>query len=40
MPVIKTYLSQWGQGMTESLSEKEKDTLITLLTKMTGQNKR
>ena len=40
VPVIKTYLSQWGQGMTESLSEKEKDTLITLLTKMTGQNKR
>lgn len=40
VPVIKTYLSQWGQGMTESLSEKEKDTLISLLTKMTGQNKR
>ena len=40
VPVIKTYLSQWGQGMTESLSEKEKDTLITLLTKMTGQIKR
>lgn len=40
VPVIKTYLSQWGQSITADLEEDERDTLIALLTKMTGQNKR
>lgn len=40
VPVIKTYLAQWGEQITAELSGDEQETLIALLTKMTGQNKR
>ena len=35
-PVIREYLSQWGDEATEKLTDEEKKTLLYLLTKMTG----
>lgn len=40
VPVIRTYLSQWGQGITAGLTDQECATLLSLLTKMTGQDKK
>ena len=40
VPVIRTYLGQWGQGITAGLTDQECATLLSLLTKMTGQNKK
>lgn len=39
IPIIKTYLYQWGRNITADLNSREQDTLIALLSKMTGQNK-
>jgi len=39
-PVIWGYLTQWGEEATAGLTAAEKDTLLRLLTKMTGQDKR
>lgn len=39
VPVIRSYLAQWGEKITEGLSEEECATLIALLTKMTGQDR-
>lgn len=36
-PLIRSYLRQWGETVTASLQEEEKNTLLALLTKMTGQ---
>lgn len=38
-PKIRSYLSQWGDQVTAGLSESERQTLLVLLTKMTGQDK-
>lgn len=38
VPVIRSYMSQWGRSITATLSDQECATLIALLTKMTGQN--
>ena len=40
VPVIRTYLGQWGQGITAGLTDQECATLLSLLTKMTGQAKK
>ena len=40
VPVIRTYLGQWGHGITAGLTDQECATLLSLLTKMTGQNKK
>lgn len=40
VPVIREYLVQWGDSITASLTSEECATLIGLLTKMTGQNKK
>lgn len=34
VPVVKTYLAQWGEHITADLDNSEKDTLIALLTRM------
>ncbi len=34
VPVIREYLSQWGESVTADLSEEERDTLLELLRKM------
>lgn len=39
-PVIRHCLAQWGENTTAGLTEEEKATLLRLLTKMTGQDKR
>lgn len=39
-PVIRRYLAQWGEDVAAGLTEEEKGTLLGLLTKMTGQDKR
>lgn len=39
VPVIREYLSQWGDEATGKLTEDEKRTLLRLLTKMTGQSR-
>ena len=39
-PLIRTYLGQWGAEVTASLEGAEKETLLALLTKMTGQTKK
>lgn len=36
-PVIRQYLSEWGDMATQRLDEEEKETLLRLLTKMTGE---
>lgn len=38
-PVIRGYLAQWGEEVAAELTPEEKDTLLRLLTKMTGQDK-
>lgn len=38
VPTIRDYLSQWGQGASKQLTPAEKDLLLSLITKMTGQN--
>ena len=40
VPVIRTYLGQWVQWITAGLTDQECATLLSLLTKMTGQNKK
>ncbi len=35
-PLIRSYLSQWGQSIASDLSESEKSALLDLLAKMTG----
>lgn len=40
IPLIKKYLSQWGQSISQGLTEAERETLLSLLTKMTGQRKK
>lgn len=37
-PEIRAYLGEWGKKITASLQEEEKATLLSLLTKTTGQN--
>lgn len=37
LPIIKKYLSQWGESVSSQLSEDELDTLLSLLTKITGK---
>lgn len=39
-PVIRGCLGSWGDQVSAGLTEEEKQTLLTLLTKMTGQDKR
>lgn len=39
-PLIRSYLGQWGEGAAAGLTEEERSTLLALLTKMTGQDKR
>lgn len=39
VPIIRDYLSQWGDGIAQELSEEEKVTLLGLLTRMTGQDR-
>lgn len=39
-PVIRSYMAQWGRNITAGLTEEECSTLIALLTKMTGQNRK
>lgn len=36
IPLIRKYLSQWGQSISAGLTEAELDTLLSLLTRMTG----
>lgn len=36
VPLIRSYLSQWGQEITADLTREERDTLLALLAKMTG----
>ena len=40
VPVIRSYLAQWGRTITEDLTSQECATLLELLTKMTGQNQK
>lgn len=40
VPLIKRYLSDWGSSISMELAPEEKETLIALLSKMTGQNQR
>ncbi len=40
VPVIRSYLAQWGRSITASLTEQECGSLIALLTKMTGQDRK
>lgn len=40
IPLIKTYLSQWGQTVAADLTEEERSQLLTLLFKMTGQDEK
>lgn len=37
IPLIKTYLSQWGRSVSLNLTEEEQGELLSLLAKMTGQ---
>lgn len=39
-PEIRGYLGQWGEGVAAGMTEEERSTLLALLTKMTGQDKR
>lgn len=39
VPVIRSFLGQWGENVTAELTPDEKATLLRLLTKMTGQDK-
>lgn len=39
VPKIRQYLGQWGSDISATLSPAEKEQLIYLLTKMTGQNR-
>lgn len=39
-PVIRSRLGSWGDQVSAELTEEEKRTLLALLTKMTGQDKR
>ncbi len=39
LPTIRSYLSEWGQSVSQALTSREKETLISLITKMTGQNR-
>lgn len=38
-PEIRKYLGQWGTDVGAPLTQEEKETLLRLLTKMTGQDK-
>mgnify|MGYP003374710058 FL=1 len=40
VPVIRSYMAQWGRPITEDLTSQECVTLLELLTKMTGQNQK
>lgn len=40
VPIIRKNLGQWGKGITAGLTDQECVTLIALLTKMTGQDKK
>ena len=40
VPVIRSYMAQWGRTITEDLTSQECVTLLELLTKMTGQNQK
>lgn len=40
LPLIKKYLSQWGRSISEGLTGPEREALLSLLTKMTGQGRR
>ena len=40
VPVIRSYMAQWGRTITEDLTSQECATLLELLTKMTGQNQK
>lgn len=37
VPIIREYLAQWGKETAAGLSEEERETLLLLLSKMTGQ---
>ncbi len=37
VPVIREYLAQWGEKTAAALSEEEREILLLLLSKMTGQ---
>lgn len=39
VPVIREYLAQWGETTAAALSEQERTVLISLLSKMTGQDR-
>ncbi len=39
LPTIRSYLSQWGDGVSQALTAKEKATLLSLITRMTGQDR-
>ncbi len=40
VPVIRSYLAQWGHSITASLTDEECASLLALLTKMTGQDRK
>ncbi len=39
VPLIRTYLAQWEKTITANLTGEERDLLLALLAKMTGQNR-
>lgn len=40
VPIIRSYMGQWGREITAGLTDEERATLIGLLTKMTGQDRK
>ena len=40
VPIIRSYMGQWGREITAGLTDEERTTLIGLLTKMTGQDRK
>lgn len=38
VPLIREYLSQWGQSISAALTETERDALLSLLAKMMGRD--
>ena len=40
VPTIREYLGQWGRSITADLTDTECAELLTLLTKMTGQDRK
>ena len=40
VPIIRSYMGQWGRKITAGLTDEERATLIGLLTKMTGQDRK